>query len=84
MFRKAMAITPGTDESPMSVKSENSYGKRQGLKLDSELGRLRNSGDSVSMSAPNTPGSKRALMPRYCVFVHLLCKYSSMPGVHAA
>lgn len=65
MFRKAMTMTPSTDESPMSVRSESPYGKRHGLKLDSGLGRLRDSGDSVTMSAPNTPGSKRALMPRY-------------------
>ena len=60
-----MTMTPSTDESPMSVRSESPYGKRHGLKLDSGLGRLRDSGDSVTMSAPNTPGSKRALMPRY-------------------
>ena len=66
MFRKAMTMTPSTDESPMSVRSESPYGKKHGLKLDSGLGRLKDSGDSsVSMSAPNTPGSKRALMPRY-------------------
>ena len=65
MIRKAMTMTPSTDESPMSVRSESPYGKRHGLKLDSGLGRMKDSGDSVTMSAPNTPGSKRALMPRY-------------------
>ena len=87
MFRKAMTMTPSTDESPMSVRSESPYGKKHGLKLDSGLGRLKGSGDSgVTMSAPNTPGSKRALMPRYLSNLQAgfedltLC----MSGVHAA
>ena len=71
MFRRAITPSTSTDESPVSVRSNSPHGKRSGLKLDSGLGRLKDSRDSVTMSAPNTPGSKRALLPRYLTILKI-------------
>ena len=61
LFRRTM--TPSTDESPMSVRS-NSPHYRKKLRDDNTPVARCSAVDNVTMSAPNTPGSKRALLPR--------------------
>ena len=67
LFRRTLTGTPSTastDESPMSVRSNSPYQKRHGLKLDDGVVK-KTVKDNVTMSAPNTPGSKRTLLPRF-------------------
>ena len=64
LFRRTLTGTPSTDESPMSVRSNSPYQKRHGLKLDEGVVK-KTVNDNVTMSAPNTPGSKRTLLPRF-------------------